>query len=188
MALKFPKVAPKKKELSIEEYKSIIANNPRALPKRKYKNLVTGNGDTPIKSKTMKAICPESSLQKACNDLLEKVYHFQYIRFSDAFLSWISINAPAHIKKQFFEQVGGKFPDALILEPIGNGFFLAAKLELKTEDSNGHAVGKLHGKQKTTAAAEQWMIARNTKQIENALQTFKHKLILVKDLFKGNTP
>lgn len=187
--LQFPKVAPKKKELSIDEYRKFIettVNNPRAVPKKKFKNLVSGNGDTPIKSKSKKAIVPESALQKTCNEMIT-AYGFPFIRFEDSFLSWISINAPIHIKKMFFSQVGGKFPDAIILEPIGDGFFLAAKLELKTEDAKGHAVGALHGKQKRTARAEEWMIARNPRQIENALQTFKNKLILVKNLFKGIT-
>jgi hypothetical protein len=185
--LKFPKVAPKKKELSVEEYRELIKSNPLALPKNKFKNLLSGNGDTPIKSKSKKAIVPESALQKTCNEMIA-AYGFQFIRFEDSFLSWISINAPIHIKKMFFAQVGGKFPDAIIMEPIGDGFFLAAKLELKTEDAKGRAVGELHGKQKRTARAEEWMIARNPRQIENALQTIKNKIILVKNLFKGTAP
>jgi hypothetical protein len=71
------------------------------------------------------------------------------------------------------------------MTPIGDGFFLAAKLELKTEDAKGRAVGATHGKQKHYAKTEEWMIARNARQIESVLQTFKNKLILVKKSFKG---
>jgi len=183
---KFPKKRPDKKELSVDDYKQLY-NHPNALPKKKYKNLVSGNGDTPIKSKVKKVIVPEAVLQKTCNEMIT-AYGYQYLRFEDSFLSWVSMNAPVHIRKQFFNQIGGRFADSLILEPLGNGFFLAAKLELKTEDINGHAVGALHGKQKKVANEEGWMIARNPKQIQNALETFKNTVKVIKELLKGKTP
>jgi hypothetical protein len=182
--LKFPKKT-EKKQISVEEYREYYKNNPLAIPKKKVKNLISGNGDTPIKSKSMKAVIPENLLQKTCNEMIE-AFGFSFIRFEDSFLRWISLNAPVHIRKMFFDQVGGKFPDVMIQAKLGDGFFLTTKLELKTEDKKGRAVGQLHGKQKNVAKNEEWMIARNAKQIESALQTIQKKVILVKKLFKGN--
>lgn len=120
-------------------------------------------------SPTMKAECPESALQSYADDLLawKKIW---FIRFPDGFLRWMKLHAPAHIQAIFFNQVGGKLPDNLIMIPIAPGMFLAAKLELKTQDSKGREVGKLHGKQKRYATEEEWMIARSPEQIDRAVE------------------
>ena len=127
----------------------------------------------------MKAVCPESSLQKAANKLID-LKHWAYVRFEDWFLRWIKLNAPSHVAAHFFTQVGGKMPDNLILVELGEGYFLGCKMELKTEDSKGRAVGRLHGKQKKYAESEGWPIARNAKQIEEVLEKIEvfHKKIM----------
>lgn len=122
----------------------------------------------PAKSKTMKAEMPESALQDYTNDALE-LRQWAYLRFPDALLGWIRRNAPTWVSCVFFKQVAGKLPDNLILLKLGGGFFLGAKLELKTQDKHGRAVGKTHGKQKRYAEDEEWMIARSPEQINRAL-------------------
>lgn len=107
-------------------------------------------------------------MQKAANELIT-LKNWAFIRFDDWFLRYMRIIAPAHVGKHFFDQWGGKMPDNVILLELGEGFFLGCKLELKTEDSKGRAVGQLHGKQKHYANAEGWQIARNTRQVEEVL-------------------
>jgi hypothetical protein len=157
----FPKKTRPSNEMTVEDYKKAVESGTIAFPKKSKLQ--------PGKSKTMKAVCPESALQKAANDLIE-LKRWAFVRFEDWFLTWIRLNAPVHVAAHFFGQVGGKMPDNLILVELGEGYFLGCKMELKTEDSKGRAVGRLHGKQKRYANAEGWQIARNTKQIEEILQ------------------
>lgn len=126
----------------------------------------------PEPSKTMKAECSESQLQGYLNDLLE-LKKWQYLRFPDAFLAWMKMNTPAWIQKVFFGQIGGRMPDNFIYLPLGNGTFLSLKLELKTQDKQGRAVGRTHGKQKNYAEAEEWPIARSPEQINAELDRFE---------------
>lgn len=77
------------------------------------------------------------------------------------------MNAPQRVQRWFFWLFGG-FPDNLVLIPFG-GYMLAVPLELKTQDAKGRAVGKLHGKQKINARNENWIIARSTDQIQEAI-------------------
>lgn len=170
--MQFPKKRPKVEQLTVEEYQQLVTSNPRMIPK---KSKLQG----PSKSKTMKAICPESELQKAANQLIE-LKKWDYIRFPDWFIRWMKFNPPSHVSAEFFKHVGGKMPDNFILIPLGEGMFFGVKLELKTEDEKGNAVGKLHGKQKKYALKEEWMIARNTKQIEEVLSVIEKKLQIVK--------
>ena len=135
----------------------------------------------PGKSKTMKAVCPESALQVAANQLIE-LKRWAYVRFEDWFLHWMRLKAPAHVGKHFFDQWGGKMPDNLILVELGEGFFLGCKMELKTEDKKGRAVGQLHGKQKSYANTEGWQIARNTRQIEEILQRIENYAEKIKNI------
>lgn len=157
----FPKKAPKKSYLSVEEYRELIAKNPKMIPKKSNLN--------PPKSKTMKSLVSEDMLQKATNDLIE-LKRWWFIRFENWFLRWMRHEVPVQYSKHFFGQVAGKFPDNLIMVELGHGMFLGVKLELKTEDAKGRAVGKLHGKQKNHAEKEGWYIARNTKQVEAILE------------------
>lgn len=126
----------------------------------------------PAPSKSMVPECSESELQGYINDLLE-LKRWSYLRFPDAFLSWMKLNTPSWIQKIFFGQIGGRMPDNLIFLPIGNGLFLSLKLELKTQDKKGRAVGKTHGKQKNFAEAEGWPIARSPEQINAELDRFE---------------
>jgi hypothetical protein len=130
------------------------------FPKRKW--------GQPEPSKTMKAECSESQLQGYLNDLLE-LKKWSYLRFPDAFLSWIKLQTPPWIQKVFFSQIGGRMPDNFIFLPIGKGLFLALKLELKTQDKKGRVVGRTHGKQKNFAEQEGWPIARSPEQINAEL-------------------
>lgn len=173
----FPKKKDKNKQVAmpVEEYLEMVKQNPLMIPKRSKLQ--------PSKSKTMKAECPESDLQKAANQFITEIYKWDYIRFDDWFMTWMRMNAPPHAQKHFFSQVGGKMPDNFILCDLGKGFFLGCKMELKTQDKKGRAVGQLHGKQKRYALAEEWQIARNTKQIEVILELIKEKVTLVKTFF-----
>jgi hypothetical protein len=172
----FPKKKDKNKvvPMPVEEYLEMVKKNPLMIPKRSKL--------LPPKSKTMKAVCPESELQKAANQLIE-LYKWDYIRFDDWFMTWMRMNAPPHVQKHFFSQIGGKMPDNFVRVTLGKGFFLGCAIELKTEDKKGRAVGQLHGKQKRYALAEEWQIARNTKQIETILELIKEKVTLVKTIF-----
>jgi hypothetical protein len=170
--MQFPKKRPKVEQLTVDEYRKLVASNPLMIPKK-------GKLREPPKSKSMKAICPESELQKAANKFIE-LKKWDYIRFPDWFLRWMKLNTPDHVSKEFFKHVGGKMPDNFILIPLGKGMFFGVKLELKTEDVKGNAVGKLHGRQKKYAIKEEWMIARNTKQIEEVLSVIEKKLQIVK--------
>ena len=158
--MQFPKKAPKKADISVEEYREMIAKNPKMIPKKSNLN--------PPKSKTMKSMVSEDMLQKATNDLIE-LKRWWFIRFENWFLRWMRHEAPVQYSKHFFGQVAGKFPDNLIMVELGHGMFLGVKLELKTEDAKGRAVGKLHGKQKNYAEKEGWFIARNTREVERIL-------------------
>jgi hypothetical protein len=125
------------------------------FPKRKWIE--------PDVSPTMKPEMAEEFLQSFADQyLFWKKY--KNIRIPDSFFRWIKMNAPARVQKWFFWLFGG-FPDNLILIPIGR-YMLAVPLELKTQDAQGRAVGKLHGKQKHNARDEHWIIARSTDQIQ----------------------
>lgn len=157
--MQFPKKAPKKNEMSIEEYQQMIAGNPKMIPKKSMLQ--------PGKSKTMKPLVSEDMLQQATNELIE-LRKWWFIRFENWFMAWMRQQHPKY-QKHFFGQVAGKLPDNLIMVELGKGMFLGVKLELKTEDAKGKAVGKLHGKQKRYAEREGWYVARNTKQVEAVL-------------------
>lgn len=163
--MQFPKKAPKKADISVEEYREMISKNPKMIPKKSNLN--------PPKSKTMKSLVSEDMLQKATNDLIE-LKRWWFIRFENWFLRWMRHEAPVQYSKHFFGQVAGKFPDNLIMVELGHGMFLGVKLELKTEDAKGRAVGKLHGKQKSYAEKEGWFIARNTREVEDILEKIEN--------------
>ena len=168
----FPKKTVKT-EITVDEYRSMVASGAIKFPKKSKLQ--------PGRSKSGKAVCPESSLQVAANDLIE-VKRWNYIRFENWFMGWMR-RQEFKYQKHFFSQIAGKMPDNLILVELGNGFFLGCKLELKTEDSKGKAVGQLHGKQKTYALAEGWPIARNVKQIEEVLQKIENYVGKIKNIF-----
>lgn len=169
----FPKKVRPKNEMTVEEYQKAVKEGTVAFPKKSKLQ--------PGKSKTMKAVCPESALQVAANDLIS-LKRWAFIRFENWFMWWMR-KQEIKYQKHFFDQVGGKLPDNLILVELGEGFFLGCKMELKTEDSKGRAVGQLHGKQKHYANAEGWQIARNTKQIEEILQDIEDRAEKIKKLF-----
>jgi hypothetical protein len=126
-------------------------------------------------SKTGKAVIPENSLQSFANEAIAW-RKWIYVRFHNKLLWWIKTNehVPEWVKALFFGQVAGKMPDNLIMVQVGPGCFLSFKLELKTQDSQGRAVGKLHGKQKTYALEEKWFIARSPEQITEVLDKIQH--------------
>lgn len=168
----FPKKVKPKNVMSVDEYNAAVKAGNIAFPKKSL--LQQG------KSKTMKAVCPESALQVAANDLIN-LKRWAFIRFDNWFLGWMR-RQEIKYQKHFFDQVGGKLPDNLILVELGEGFFLGCKMELKTEDSKGRAVGKLHGKQKHYALKEGWQIARNTRQIEEILQRIENYAEKIKNI------
>ena len=169
----FPKKAPKVQEMSVEDYRKMISSNPKMIPKKSILN---------PKSKTMKSVIPESSLQSAIDDLLvlRKMWS---IRFDNWFMAWMRHQEPKY-QKHFFGQVAGKLPDNLVMLELGCGLFLSAKIELKTEDIKGKAVGKLHGKQKRYAESEGWFIVRNVETAQAVLdriESFAEKLRKIVD-------
>jgi hypothetical protein len=144
-------------EMTVEEFKM-------AYPKKKWSQ--------PQRSKTGKAECSEDNLQNYANDAIE-LRHWAYLRFPNRFMSWMKLNTPPWIQAVFFGQIGGKMPDNFLFAPLGNGLFLGLKLELKTQDKKGRAVGRTHGKQKRYAESEGWPIARSPEQIEAELNKFE---------------
>jgi len=135
----------------------------------------------PPPSPTLKAECPEADLQEYANDAIA-LRGWSYVRFESALMGWMYKNAPAWVKGLFFSQVGGKLPDNLILVPLGCGRFYAVKMELKTQDKKGRAVGKLHGKQKRYALIEEWPIPRSPEQINMLLDDIEKTVVKVKAL------
>lgn len=125
----------------------------------------------PAESPSTKAEIPENLLQDYANEAIT-LKSWTYIRFHTALLGWIKNNpaVPQWVRKCFFSQVAGKLPDNLIMAQVAPGMFLACKMELKTQDSKGRAVGKTHGKQKHYAEAEEWYIARSPEQINKVLE------------------
>lgn len=143
------------------------------FPKRKWSQ--------PEPSPTGKAVCPESDLQQYANEAIE-LRHWTYVRFHSALMGWMKRTAPEWAKRMFFSQVAGKLPDNLILIPLGNGRLYAVKMELKTQDKKGRAVGKLHGKQKNYAEAEGWQIARSPEQINSVLDGIETDIVKIKSV------
>lgn len=117
-------------------------------------------------SPTGHADMPESALQTFADQYLE-LRRLKYIRIPDEFFRWIKMHAPARVQKWFFHVFGG-FPDDLILISMGK-YMLAVPMELKTQDEKGRAVGRLHGRQKRNARDENWIVARSTNQIQDAI-------------------
>lgn len=171
----FPKKASRTQEISVEEYRKMVENGAIKFPKKSKMQ--------PGKSKTMKAEVPEAALQKYANDAIE-LKRWDYIRFDNWFMTWMKLNAPAHVQAHFFSQVGGKLPDNLILVHLGKGHFLGTKLELKTQDKKGRAVGKLHGRQKHFALTEDWPIARSPEQINAVLEEIEKLEGKIREIMK----
>jgi hypothetical protein len=84
----FPKKASRTQEISVEEYRKMVENGAIKFPKKSKMQ--------PGKSKTMKAEVPEASLQKYANDAIE-LKRWDYIRFDNWFMTWMKLNAPAHV-------------------------------------------------------------------------------------------
>jgi hypothetical protein len=154
--------------MTVEEYRN---KYPTSIPKKAWFQ--------PKKSTTMKVEGPESALQKYANDAIT-LRGWTYIRFETALLGWIKRNAPGWVQGSFFHQVAGKLPDNFLLIPLGGGCFFGVKLELKTQDKKGRAVGKLHGRQKKYAEAEGWYIARSPEQIKSVLDEIEKKVQKIK--------
>jgi hypothetical protein len=138
----------------------------------------------PIKSKTMHAEVPECSMQAFADQYLE-LRRIKNIRIPDRFFRWIKMNAPESIQKWFFGLFGG-FPDNLILIPIGR-YMIAIPIELKTQDTKSRAVGQLHGKQKHNALYEGWIIARSTRQFEDAVNEAMKDATRIRAILKGES-
>jgi hypothetical protein len=153
----FPKHKQPLNQMTVDEFKL-------AYPKKKWSK--------PERSKTGKAECSEDNLQNYANDAIT-LRQWAYLRFPNRFMAWMKLNTPPWIQAVFFGQVGGKMPDNFILAPLGNGLFIGLKLELKTQDKKGRAVGKTRGKQKHYAESEGWPIARSPEQINTELDKFE---------------
>lgn len=128
----------------------------------------------PPRSRSGKVLVSEDNLQKYANQSIF-LRKWTFIRFSSKLLWWIKRNpaVPEWVRCLFFDQVAGKLPDNLVMVQVAPGCFLSVKMELKTQDVNGNAVGRTHGKQKRYAESEQWFIARSPEQIENVLDKIK---------------
>jgi len=113
----------------------------------------------------------EASLQTYLDERLEWL-HWDSYRFSDAFLAWMKNRAPAHIAKYFFSKWAGR-PDTRFAIPLADGYELLCPIELKSTK------GRLHGKQKGNAVAEQWKIARTPEEVDAILE---NALLLSKKL------
>jgi hypothetical protein len=123
----------------------------------------------PDESKTMVAECPESLMQGAVDEYLA-LKRLKYYRIPDGFFRWIKMKAPAGIQKWFFGMFGGQ-PDNTVIIPLGDGLALALLLELKTQDSKGRAIGKLHGKQKWEG--EEWKVCRSVDEAIKEIDKFE---------------
>lgn len=148
----------------------------------------------PPVSPTQKAEIPEDLLQDYANQAIT-LRGWSFIRFHTKLLGWIKRNpaVPEWVRKCFFSQVAGKLPDNLIMVKIAPSTFLAVKLELKTQDKKGRAVGRTHGLQKHYAELEEWYIARSPEQINNILDKTEAlaesiKKLIDKDKTQMKTP
>lgn len=125
----------------------------------------------------------EASLQTYLDERLEWL-HWDSYRFSDAFLAWMKNRAPAHIAKYFFSKWAGR-PDVRFAIPLVDGYELLCPIELKSTK------GRLHGKQKWAAVAEEWNIARTPEEVDavltKALLFTQTLLKLYKDHLKKGT-
>jgi hypothetical protein len=134
----------------------------------------------PEKSKTMKSECPENLIQGAVEEYLtwNKI---DYIRIPDGVFKWIKLNTPKWFQLFFFKTFGGR-PDLTIIKPIGNGIAVSLLMELKTQDSKGRAVGKLHGKQKHHK--DEWIICRSVDSAINEIKKFEEKVKKMKKVLR----
>jgi hypothetical protein len=143
----------------------------------------------PQESPITKAEIPENLLQDYANQAIT-LRGWNYIRFHTALLGWIknSPTVPQWVRKCFFSQVAGKLPDNLIMVQVAPGMFLAVKMELKTQDSKGRAIGKTRGKQKHYAESEEWYICRSPDKINEALEKISKSSEMVKKALSGYRP
>ncbi|MDD5394914.1 MAG: hypothetical protein PHE17_18000 [Thiothrix sp.] len=158
-------------QMTIEEYRIKF---PTAIPKKIWFE--------PQKSPTKRAEIPESALQFFADGAID-LFGWDSLRFPDALLGWMKFNAPPWIQKMFFGIVGGRLPDNLVMAQVAPGIFLSLKLEMKTQDKKGRAVGALHGRQKVFAKAEGWKIARSPDEILAVLKEFGAVVEKVKKVF-----
>jgi hypothetical protein len=103
---------------------------------------------------------PESALQCFLDEYLE-LKKIRSIRIPDNVFRWVQVSAPLWFRIYFNKTFGG-LPDKLLLFPDGK-YMRAVPIELKTID------GKLHGKQKARARAENWIICRTVNEIVAAV-------------------
>ena len=116
----------------------------------------------------------EALIQEQLNDLLE-AYHIDFIRIPDGVWRWIMFNAPAGIQAYFKKTFQG-IPDNICFLPLDDKYYLAIKLELKTQ------TGQLHGKQKHFAKTENWIISRSADDNIKVINEFLEK---AKQIRKG---
>lgn len=124
----------------------------------------------PDESPTKRAVVPEKYLQSFADQYLA-LQRIRSIRVPDKLFNWINGFAPSWVKKLFNKAFGG-LSDNTCLIRIAESYSLALHLELKTEDTKGRRVGKLHGKQKPNARNQGWKIARNQNEIQAAIDKF----------------
>lgn len=124
--------------------------------------------------------CPEEHIQKAVNQYLD-LLRVDYIRIPDNVFRWVKMNAPVWFQKYFFKVFGGR-PDNTIIVPIGNGIAIAFLLELKTQDSSGKEVGKLHGKQKQHK--DEWIICRSLNAAMDKIDWFLKEVKQINEIYK----
>lgn len=124
------------------------------------------------KKKWQKAPLPaikisEAEIQDQLNDMLD-AYGIEYIRIPDGMWRWVMAAAPAGIQAYFKKTFQG-IPDNICFLPLDDKYYLAIKLELKTQ------TGKLHGKQKQFARTENWIISRSTDDNIKVINDFLEK-------------
>lgn len=130
------------------------------------------------RSHTMKVEASEKDIQKGVDDYLQ-LKRIDYIRIPDGVFAWIHYNATKSFQKWFNGTFGGR-PDNTILYHLTGPYGLYMALELKTQDSKGRAVGKLHGKQKHHA--DDWKICYSIDEAIEAINEFEKMAEKVKNM------
>jgi hypothetical protein len=120
-----------------------------------------------MKRRYKKASTPESALQTFADEYVA-VKGIRCIRIPDGIFRYV--NSPTnHIAAGFrlwFNKTFAAMPDCLLLKPFGR-YLIALPMELKTTE------GALHGKQKTSAKEENWIICRTVNEIIQAVNEFE---------------
>lgn len=164
-----------------------------AYPKKKWRQ--------PQRAKRLKAECPEEELQIALDQYVEYCPDIVSHRLPDWAFRWLKRLQHVTVTvftldtqgrkiypecmadfargtmrnkmfRRIFDILGGRSDNTLMIK-ISNEYSLAFHPELKTQDSQGRPVGKLHGRQKIESQRLPWTILRSTDQIVKAIEKFR---------------